>query len=295
MIMGIDVGYSHTKVCTENGLDIFRSTVNEGAIDINVNSTKISFEGKDYTIGEKVGSFSVKLNKINDKIFRLCLYSAIARNLRNHDTSIELVIGLPIQYYKDQKRQLIDALENTNVSMTLNNKPINFEITKCLVFPQSAGGVILYPDLFKENITVIDIGGMTVDVAFYSDFSLQNYRTYEEGMLKLYDTVVQSIKANYGVSYDILQAEDIINSKVIHKDGEDIDCSDVIEQILSAHANRIITRIMAGIREYEISKHIFMGGGSYVLRKYLPDVIEEKNIFANADAFYRIGVERFAN
>ena len=83
MIMGIDVGYSHTKVCTENGLDIFRSTVNEGAIDINVNSTKISFEGKDYTIGEKVGSFSVKLNKINDTIFRLCLYSAIARNLRN--------------------------------------------------------------------------------------------------------------------------------------------------------------------------------------------------------------------
>ena len=42
MIMGIDVGYSHTKVCTENGLDIFRSTVNEGAIDINVNSTKTS-------------------------------------------------------------------------------------------------------------------------------------------------------------------------------------------------------------------------------------------------------------
>ena len=62
-IMGIDVGYSHTKTVTDMGKDSFRSTVREGVIDINTGSTVIGFEGRELTIGEH-GRITVDANKM---------------------------------------------------------------------------------------------------------------------------------------------------------------------------------------------------------------------------------------
>lgn len=294
MILGIDVGYSHTKVYTSNGKDIFRSTVTNGIMDINFKAIKVKIGGNEYTVGENTGAFSVKLNKIDDSVFRLCLYTAISRNIKGFNENVELVIGLPIQYYKDQKKSLKTALEGLRVSMNLNDKPITFNITKCVVFPQSAGVFVLKPDLFDGSNIVIDIGGMTVDVSYFYDMTLQDFRTYELGMIKLYDKLVQNIKAEFGVSYDILNAEDIIKHKKILKDGETIDCEKVVESTLKTHANLIINRVTAGLNQYETSKRHFIGGGAYTLKDFLPSKTNKEDIFANAEAFYRIGVERFA-
>lgn len=296
MIMGIDVGYSHTKVYSSNGKDIFRSTVTNGIMDININAIKVKIGGNEYTVGENTGAFSVKLNKIDDSVFRLCLYTAIARNIKRDDDcdDVQLVIGLPIQYYKDQKRDLKTALEGVRVSLFLNDKPISFNITKCVVFPQSAGVFVLHPELFEGSNMVIDIGGMTVDVSYFHDMTLQDFRTYELGMIKLYDKLVQNVKAEFGVSYDILSAEDIIKHKKIYRDGDAIDCSKVVENTLKTHANLIINRVIAGLSQYETSQRHFIGGGAFTLKDFLPSLANKENIFANAEAFYRIGAERFA-
>jgi len=296
MIMGIDVGYSHTKVYSNSGKDIFRSTVTNGFMDININAIKVRIGGNDYTVGENTGAFSVKLNKIDDSVFRLCLYTAIARNIRrdSDDNDVQLVIGLPIQYYKDQKTDLKNALEGTRVSLNLNDRPITFNITKCVVFPQSAGVFVLHPEVFEGSNMVIAIGGMTVDVSYFHDMTLQDFRTYELGMIKLYDKLVQNIKAEFGVSYDILNAEDIIRHKKIYRDGDAIDCSKVVENTLKTHASLIINRVIAGLSQYETSQRHFIGGGSFTLKDFLPSIATKENIFANAEAFYRIGAERFA-
>lgn len=295
MIMGIDVGYSHTKVYTSSGRDIFRSTVTNGIMDINVNAIKVKISGNEYTVGENTGNFSVKLNKIDDAVFRLCLYTAVARNLPIGEEEVQLVIGLPVQYYKDQKVALKKALEGIQVFLSLNDKPIKFKITKCVVFPQSAGVFVLHPDIFEGSNIVIDIGGMTVDVSYFNDMTLQDYRTYELGMIKLYDKLVQNIKAEFGVSYDILNAEDIIKNKRIFSDGESLDCTDVVTTTLRTHASLIINRVMAGLSQYDTSQRHFIGGGSYILGDYLPVKAIKEDIYANAEAFFKIGVERFAS
>lgn len=296
MIMGIDVGYSHTKVYSSNGRDIFRSTITNGIMDINVNAIKVKISGNEYTVGENTGAFSVKLNKIDDSVFRLCLYTAIARNIKRDSDSddVQLVIGLPVQYYKDQKKDLKAALEGVRVSLFLNDKPISFTITKCVVFPQSAGVFVLHPELFEGSNMVIDIGGMTVDVSYFHDMTLQDFRTYELGMIKLYDKLVQNVKAEFGVSYDILSAEDIIKHRKIYKDGDAIDCNTVVENTLKTHANLIINRVIAGLSQYETSQRHFIGGGAFTLKDFLPSLANKENIFANAEAFFRIGAERFA-
>jgi plasmid segregation protein ParM len=292
MIIGIDVGYSHTKVFSKKGTDVFLSSVEEGVNDVNKKSIKVEFEGKNYTIASSTGKPSTDLNKINDLTFRLCLYTAIARQMK-HDTvaEVQLVTGLPVEYYKTQKQALINALEGLSVTMVLNDEPKKFTITKCLVFPQSAGLFILNPDKFQGDNIVIDIGGLTVDVSVFDDMTLTKTRTYELGMQRLHDVLVQKLK-DYGVSYPSYKADEIIKTRQIINDGKIIDVTGTVNKVLADFADTIITEIKKGLSEYNTSRRSFIGGGSYVLRDYLPGVIKQEDIYTNAKAFYMVGVEK---
>lgn len=294
MILGIDVGYSNTKVFSKGGTDIFLSTVEEGTNEVNKKAIKVEFEEKEYTIAEKTGKFSVDLNKIKDETFKLCLYTAIARQMKDTVADIELVTGLPAEYFKEQKQELIDSLEGKTINIVLNNKPKRFTITKCIVFPQSAGLFILNPKDFENNDNiVIDIGGVTVDVSAFNDMVLTKSGTYELGMLKLYDKLIQDIKSHYSVSYDLLNAEKIIISKKIIKDGKGIDVTELVNRVLKNHADTIIMNVKNGFKQYDTSNRNFVGGGAYRLRNYLPIDVKEDNIYTNAKAFYKIGVDKF--
>jgi plasmid segregation protein ParM len=297
MTLGIDVGYSHTKVCMENGTDIFLSTLEEGTNEVNKNAIKIEFDGKAYTVGEKTGNFSIDLNKINDPIFQLCLYTAIARQMQDANVAdIQLVTGLPADYFKSQKSELIDSLEGKTINMVLNDEPKRFKISKCIVFPQSAGLFILNPNDFENNDNIIvDIGGLTVDISLFDGFVLKDSSTYELGMLKLYDKLVQEIKSEYGVSFDLLQSEKIIANKKIIKDGKGIDVSKLVDEVLKKHTEKIIMNVKNGFKEYDTTNRFFVGGGSYILKEYLPSevVVKKDDILVNAKAFYKIGCDKF--
>lgn len=292
MVIGVDVGYSHTKSCVNGKVDIFKSTVKEGKVDLN-KSIQVEFEGKEYTIGED-GLISTNLNKINDPKFRLCLYTAIARNIKVNNECIELVTGLPVQYYASQKEELRQSVEGKTINITVNGEPKRFTIVRCLVFPQSSGLFILEPDKFKGNNMVIDIGGFTVDVSFFNGVNLRKFKTYELGMNSLYDTLVQNIKTDFSVAYDPLEAEEIINTKEIVKDNKPVNCSDTVERTLKAHAELILNRVQNGLTEFNTSKLHFIGGGAYALRNHLPiKDIKKEDIYTNAKAFYYVGVDKF--
>jgi plasmid segregation protein ParM len=294
MILGIDVGYSNTKVWGKNGTDIFLSTIEEGTNEVNKKAIKVEYKGVEYTIGSTTGNFSTDLNKIHDPIFRLCLYTAIARQMKDTSADINLVTGLPAEYFKVQKQELIDSLEGKTINIVLNNEPKRFTIKKVLVFPQSAGLFILNPQDFENNDNVvIDIGGVTVDISVFSDMSLLKTGTYELGMLKLYGKIVQAIKSEHSVSYDVLAAEKIIKTKKIIKDGKIIDISDLLNNVLKKHSELIIRNVKNDFSEYDTSIRNFIGGGSYTLRSYLPVDIKKDDIYTNAKAFYTIGVEKF--
>ncbi len=68
MILGIDVGYSHTKTIGENICFSFKSTVEEGALDIG-NALVVEYDGKTYTIGEENGLYATEINKIHSLKF----------------------------------------------------------------------------------------------------------------------------------------------------------------------------------------------------------------------------------
>jgi len=293
MKIGIDVGYANTKVVTKTGRDIFLSTVEEGINDIN-KSTKVTYKGVNYTVGEKTGKVSVDLNKINDSTFEICLFTAIAKAMKNKSVEdIELVTGLPIEYYKTQREALKKSLEGKVVDIVLNGSPKRFKIKKVIIFPQSAGLFVVTPERFVGDNIIVDIGGFTIDVSLFNDFKLVRSATYELGMLKLYDKLVQAIKSKYSVSYDLLKAEEIIKSKTIIVDGKKIDIEDLVNLTLKNHSEIIMMNVKNAFKEYNTSNRIFIGGGACILKDYLDEEVKEEDIFANAEAFFKIGVDKF--
>jgi plasmid segregation protein ParM len=285
MIIGVDVGYTYTKTATKEGTDIFRSTIREGSLDINKSIT-VEYQGKEYTIGEK-GSYSVDLNKTQDETFLICLYTAIAKALQCNSDEIDLVTGLPVAYYRSQKQILKDSLEGRDIFLKYNGRHKVFNINRCLVFPQSAGLFMVYPEMFQSNVLVIDIGGMTVDVSYFEGLKLTKYATYPMGMLKLYGEIIQSINAEYAVNLELLDAEKII------QEGLEIEGKPVnIEHIIQKHTEDILRPIKLEFPYKTTQKH-FIGGGAAALKEYLPSPTREGSIFDNARAFYQIGVEKF--
>lgn len=288
-ITSVDVGYTKTKSISRYGSRIFNSTVREGAIDIN-RSIVVEFNGNEYTIGEK-GAYSVDLNKIQDQTFQICLYTALLQHMQYNTDEINLVTGLPIAYYSKQKHSLADEIQGKEIFIKYNGVNKLFTINKCLVFPQSAGLFVLYPELFKTDVIVIDIGGMTVDVSYFEGLKLVKYATYPLGMLKLYGKIIQEVNASYGLNLDLLDGEKIIrNGLTIDDMVVDYD----IAAALAEHADEIIRPIKLEF-PYRTAQKINIGGGVEALKDYLAkgSHYPSNGIFANAEAFYEIGVSRF--
>ena len=295
MILGIDVGYSHTKTIGENICFSFKSTVEEGALDIG-NALVVEYDGKTYTIGEENGLYATEINKIHSLNFQVCLFTAIAKAMGNKATeNIQLVTGLPAQYYQAQKDDLIKELKGKKVTITLNDNPKRFNITDVIVFPQSAGVLLLEPQRLTGDTCIIDIGGFTVDLSYFNNKKLRKLHTLELGMNVLANTLVQKIKAKYGVSYDVLKVDDILNNGEIIVDGKSQQITELIDEVLEQHTNLIMNRLK-GIQEYNTSKHIFIGGGAKRLEKFIGiNSVDPDSIFTNAQAFYKIGCEKFEN
>lgn len=296
MILGIDVGYSHTKVWGSKGYFSFRSTIQEDSLDV-FGSIRIEYEGQEYTIGENNHNsvYDNEVNKIESLNFRLCLYTAIAKAMKdNNNEDIYLVTGLPGQYYKTQKDELISELTNKKVTITLNDEPKRFTIKAVIAFPQSAGMLLLNPEKLKGDVCVIDIGGFTVDLSYFNNQKLLKLETFDlgVGMNELGDRLVKQIKQEHQVSYDMLKADDLFDTKEIIKDDKVIKIDDIIDKVSKKHL-KLIQNKLKGVSEYNFSKRIFTGGGSYRLKKYLDDSIDEDTIYTNAKAFYIIGVNKF--
>ena len=296
IIMGIDVGYSHTKTVSSKGTDIFRSTVKDGIIDINVKSTVIEYKERKMTIGER-GRITVNANKIEDENFMPLLLTAILRNVDDKltDIKVNLVTGLPIAWYPKQKDLLKDHLTNKRYTVTYKGKDRDIHILDCIVFPQSAGLALTSPEDFEDGKTnlVIDIGGLTVDVSYYEGRRIVKFESYQLGMLKFYAKVASAINTEFNVDVDDQDVERFIEEGFVTINEQDRYFD--FNKHFKEHMDSIITKIKTDFPYDIVHKKTFVGGGSLRFKDYLPSNkgIKCNEIQSNAEAFYNVGVQKF--
>lgn len=296
---GLDIGYSHTKIATgEKGdiLDSFKSIVRVGEIDINKNATLIDYEGKRYTVGENYGRQIFETNKIHDINFDICLMASLARTHDVAEMEINLVTGLPIAYYQAQKDELTSQLTNKQFEFAYNGKDRRFNIRSVAVFPQSAGLPLLYPNEFDDKkVLVTDIGGLTVDVSYFEDGRLVKYDSYPKGVLMFHKHLARLINGKYSTQYDFQDMERVVEHGIILDEQlvPETEFSIRLEQ--EAWAQSIMDSVKADFPWKTVDNRTWIGGGSKAFKGFLPETnsIKSDEVFANAKAFYSVGVQLF--
>lgn len=255
----------------------------------------IEIDDTTYSIGS-TGTFASDSNKINDLNFKLCLLTAIADSMKTPvDNSVKLVTGLPIAYYSTQKDKLRANLLNKMVDLnyTKNGRESNrtFVISDVLVFPQSAGLLIVRPELFTKNAynLVIDIGGFTTDVSLFKGKELIRFRTFQRGMMKL-NGLIRSHLSTLGYDMPLLEVSDLVSgTSSITSQIKSSEIVSIIEKYLAS----IISDIKIEFTEYSYATKTYIGGGSKDLERYISGTVVSDSIYVNADAFYRLGASRW--
>lgn len=296
-IIGGDIGHKNAKTCfgkTDKDLDLFRSTVAEVDNDVleKRNDIIINYNNRDYAVGTEYGAYSVEDDKSKDDIFKICLFTAVARGMSSPIEDVSLVTGLPLNYYKRYKDSLIESLEGKTIKLKIGieTKIINFANVK--PYPESAGIIIIDQEIFKGAVIVIDIGGRTVDISYFENGKLVKTGSYDLGMLTVYSTIVKYVNEHYPTDYSVLAAENIIKENKITADDKEIEFN--TSRFIKAHANEILRRIKLDF-PWKTSKKRFTGGGSIALKDYLPNKsqIKDSTIYDNAKVFYAIGVDKY--
>lgn len=299
-LAGIDVGYSHTKICTgEKGdkVDSFKSTVRVGEIDINRKSTVIEYEGERYTIGENTGRQIFETNKIYDINFDICLMASVARTHDEKQVELNLVTGLPIAYYQAQKDELVQALKNKEFEFTYNGEDRKINIREVAVFPQSAGLPLLYPNEFEDRVVlVVDIGGFTVDVSLFDDKRLVKYNSYDKGVLMFHKHLARTINSKYSTRYDFQDMERVVSHGIIINEEKVEDSDQLIKRQHELWVQSILDDVKADFPwNNGVDSRTFIGGGSLAFEDYLPKTksIKSDEVHANSKAFFNVGVQFF--
>lgn len=276
MIISVDKGTTYTK--THNV--IFKSTIRkyeENEVNFSQNKIIVEYNNQKYVIGEE-GKTNTNLFKSHQAETKLLILTAIALSCSTQTIiEVNLITGLPIGRYGDEKQHLKKLLRNTRNSIIVNNKSHFIIINDVEIFPEGASS--FYNDNLSNGL-IIDIGGLSVDVALFENKrELTKYSTHKLGIMPLYRQIANNLNNRYSLALDEWDIEDKIKNGLFI-DGERVDLN--IEHIINNYVQKIIQALQF---EYEISaiKNIYLtGGGSILLHPFIQKTIPRVKLMNNS-------------
>jgi plasmid segregation protein ParM len=285
MILGIDVGNYATK--TSKGI-IFQSKVSNIG-NIIGGDMEIGMDGHKFYVG--TGEFETEFNKANKFNFIQLMYAAIA--LSSNDEENQIVVGLPIGQYKEYKQVLKDRIkQNWYKEIEIGGRKREIYIPEVEVMPESA--VVADEDF--EGI-VLDPGGRSTDACLIRIINgrrkILNPISIPQGTINLFSEISKQINSKYGLDTSLEDAEIFVKRGLkINGIEQNIE---FIKNIFRNFVDSVVNKLKV---EYSIATEdvLTIGGGGEllyeVIKKRIPQaVLKENSIFANAEAYERIGEE----
>lgn len=284
MIIGVDLGNYAVK--TSEKVSFLSKITQEESF---LNEDEININGTDYFIGR--GEFSTDWVKSKKNNTLPMLFTAIYKS--SNETVNQIVVGLPIQQYKNDKDKIKRLIEN-NRCANVNGKQI--VISDVAVAPEGASAIYnmdsnLKESIGKKQLIIVDIGGRTTDITMFFNNKIQDIKTIPVGALNIYQDIVNYINTKYNQSF-ILEDGEIVLEDGLFLDGERKDIS-FITPILKKYFNSIYKELQL---KFNLNKGFvyLTGGGSNIykiaFKKRLNNVIMSKEpVFDNVIGFERVG------
>ena len=319
LILSLDVGKYDTKVIgrniNESTEDIkkicFRTklyNLDNGYIDLEGNSYKVEFDGKEYIIGEQGEEKSYDTSKTNI-LHKLSAYTAITQYLESNTSGNEvfMVLACPLSVLKikESKEEYKNFIKGEGeINIKVDGKEYKFEIKDITIKAEGSGILYLEKEKFKGfNVAVIDLGGLNMGFSLYRNGVCKNDdRFIEECGANTLTEIVREELVKYKngnlVSYD--QAEQALEKNYLPNFGKiDEGSTKAIEIAKEKYFNKIIDYIKShGFKLEELDKVIFVGGTSQKIASVIITSLEHSYIpnesqWCTCDGGYKIAIKKY--
>ncbi len=285
--IGIDNGNYNTK---SSERILYASGFATSDREFITSDMQLFYEGVYYAIGGRRMSFQQDKTK-EDDAFILTL-PAIANAMRLAGTSaaeILLGVGLPIDIYGAQKEAFRQYFLRDDFRFRFEDADYHCRITDCKVFAQGHAALCRYYQQLKEynNITLVDIGGYTVDVLTLHDFKVDrgSCASLRMGTITLFNDIRGELQQENVILTDMLIA-DAMQGRIQHAEKEKI------RMIMERHMQRYLKELLNALRERGLDLKlpvVFVGGGAELLGHRLHsqevNTIVILDRFANAEGY----------
>jgi len=285
--LGVDNGNYNTK--SSEGM-LYASGYTVSDKEFITPEMQLFYEGKYYAIGERRMRFQQDKTKEPDTF--LLTLPAIAEAMKRAGTTsaeIALGVGLPIDSYGTQKEAFRRYFLRDNISFMFEGTAYRCRISECKVFAQGHAALCRYYSRLSEyrSITLVDIGGYTVDVLTVHNFRLDrsSCASLRMGTITLYSRIQDALRKS-----DILLTDelitDAIRGQIQHADSKLIEA--VAEQAVTAYCKELFNALRERGLDLRLPT-VFAGGGAKLLEPRLYgdglNTVAVLNRFANADGY----------
>lgn len=285
--LGVDNGNYNTK--SSEGM-LYASGYVASEKEFIVPEMQLYLEGKYYAIGERRLRFQQDKTREPDT-FILTL-PAIADAMKKAGTTnaeIALGVGLPIDSYGTLKEAFRRYFLRDNITFRFEGVFYCCRIAECKVLAQGHAALCRYYPQLKNyrSITLVDIGGYTVDILTLHDFRLDRLScaSLRMGTITLYSRIQDTLQRS-----DILLTDelitDAIRGEIQHSDSKLIGA--VVEQAVTAYCKELFNALRERGLDLRLPT-VFAGGGAELLEPMLHgsslNTVAVLNRFANADGY----------
>lgn len=301
--VGSDIGYHTTKISFEIGgkqqCECFLSTSMEGVELFNPDALNVTYEKKHYVIGTTAGEPTENLNKVMDPMWEVLFFTAIAKVMPSNFAEVNVVTGVPADFYASQGKALYEKLNNCTVEMEISSGAAKLSgkktihIKKVFIFPQAAGIQFMpeYKDYFKGRMNaVIDIGGKTTDVAIFEQMALLERKTVPLGMLDVYKEIQDDLQGQ-GTQINKMFAYNIVSDRSMYDDatGKDKDMGKYLDdKFENFFKSKLYPELERKTTNLKLCRKIYVGGGAANMESAIKKIKSGevcKDIYVNAKMF----------
>ena len=285
--IGVDNGNYNTK-SSERMLYASGYTMSDR--EFITSDMQLFYNGAYFAIGGKRMNFQQEKTK-EDDTFILTL-PAIANAIKEVGVSyadVLLGVGLPVDIYGAQKEVFRQYFLRGDVRFRFENADYNCQIVGCRVYAQGHAALCKYYQQLREynNITLVDIGGYTVDVLTLHDFKVDrgSCASLRMGTITLFNDIRGELQQENIILSDALIA-DAMQGCIQHAEKEKI------RVIVERQMQRYLKELLNALRERGLDLKlptVFAGGGAELLGHRLHsrevNTIVILDRFANAEGY----------
>lgn len=285
--LGVDNGNYNTK--SSEGM-LYASGYTASDKEFIVPEMQLYFEGRYHAIGERRLRFQQDKTKEQDAfILTLPAIADAMKKAGAANAEIALGVGLPIDSYGTQKEVFRRYFLRDSISFRFEGNFYRCRISECKVFAQGHAALCRYYPQLKEyrSITLVDIGGYTVDILTLHDFRLDrsSCASLRMGTIALYSRIQDTLQRS-----DILLSDDLITDAICgeiqHTDSKLVGA--VVEQTVAAYCKELFNALRERGLDLRLPT-VFAGGGAELLEPRLRgsglNTVAVLNRFANADGY----------